>query len=175
MADNNNQLAEVVNKPLEELPFDHIIGGPLRACAEAQQEAAQATFEYITQMGLENDDTGLAQYKPAMLSFIFVKDGVAQRIKVPLLSVIPVPYLLIDKIDLTFQATVTGCSQNSLTAKFAASSPNVSVNVKGDSSSQVTAMENIDIRVSAMASEIPSGMAKLIEILQTQMTEINDY
>jgi hypothetical protein len=33
-------LADAVNRPLQELTFTEIIGGPLRACVDAQQEAS---------------------------------------------------------------------------------------------------------------------------------------
>ena len=175
MADNSNTLANRINNPLEELSFDQIIGAPLRACAEAQQEAASASYEYLKSMGLEEDDSGLAFYKPAMMSFLFVVGGVTQRLTVPLLSIIPVPYLQIDHINLKFQATVEACDKNNLTAKFAATAPKVKLEAQQEEKATITAKENIDINICATASDVPPGMAKLIEILQTQLTEINDY
>ena len=174
MSEKNNQLAEAVNNPLEALSFEHIIGHPLKACAEAQQEAAEACYQYLVDMGLESDQTGMAKYKPVMLSFLFTKDGYTHRISLPLLTVIPVPYLLIDHINLNFQATVTACNDSELKAKFAASTPNVKLDVKSDGSTQMMAKENIDINIRATASGVPYGMSKLIEILQTQMIEFKD-
>lgn len=175
MPDNNSPLASAVNNPLKALSFDHIIGGPLRSCAEAQQEAALASYDYLKAMGLEPDPTGMGRFRPTMLSFYFTKDGNTHKVSIPLLSVVPVPYLLIDRVHLSFQATVTGCEQGSLTAQFAATTAQVKREANSSSTGSITAKENIDINICASASDVPSGMAKLIEILQTQMTDISDY
>lgn len=39
---------ELQKSPLGELDFNRIIGGPLSACVNAQEEAAQATLDYLT-------------------------------------------------------------------------------------------------------------------------------
>ena len=56
---------------LQELDFNRILGAPLSACVNAQEEAAQATLQYLnevvfTQAG--DDDSSL---EPVTVSFYF--------------------------------------------------------------------------------------------------------
>ena len=88
---------------LQELDFNRILGAPLSACVNAQEEAAQATLQYLnevvfTQAG--DDDSSL---EPVTVSFYFESGGQVHRIVMPLLLIVPVPYLQIDRVDLTFQ------------------------------------------------------------------------
>lgn len=47
--------SQVATNALQEFPFGSIIGGPLRACAEAQEEQAKAAAEFMKEAGLYLD------------------------------------------------------------------------------------------------------------------------
>ena len=178
MAENKIEMAEAVNQPLKELSFEHIIGEPLRACVDAQQEAAIATYQYLKAVGFEKDPTLLADFKPTPMVFYFEKDGIVNRISIPLLALLPVPYLKIGQIDLHFKAEVTGWDMEKDKAVFTYSSTGARIEEEGtrtvDSFSEIKAQETLDIRVRATSSDLPGGMAKLMEILDTQMTDLYD-
>lgn len=48
-------LSQVATNALQALPFGSIIGGPLRACAEAQEEQAKAAAKFMKWAGLDPD------------------------------------------------------------------------------------------------------------------------
>lgn len=161
---------------LQELDFNRILGAPLSACVNAQEEAAQATLQYLnevvfTQAG--DDDSSL---EPVTVSFYFESAGQIHRIVMPLLLIVPVPYLQIDRVDLTFQATVTESRMNhdtrklSLKAKYSA--PGDSAEVSKETKAEYMNKRCIDINLSVTSADMPMGISKLLEIFNNQLVEV---
>lgn len=161
---------------LQELDFNRILGAPLSACVNAQEEAAQATLQYLnevvfTQAG--DDDSSL---EPVTVSFYFESAGQVHRIVMPLLLIVPVPYLQIDRVDLTFQATVTESRMNhdtrklSLKAKY--SEPGDSAEVSKETKAEYMNKRCIDINLSVTSADMPMGISKLLEIFNNQLVEV---
>lgn len=161
---------------LQELDFNRILGAPLSACVNAQEEAAQATLQYLnevvfTQAG--DDDSSL---EPVTVSFYFESAGQVHRIVMPLLLIVPVPYLQIDRVDLTFQATVTESRMNhdtrklSLKAKYSA--PGDSAEVSKETKDEYMNKRCIDINLSVTSADMPMGISKLLEIFNNQLVEV---
>ena len=161
---------------LQELDFNRILGAPLSACVNAQEEAAQATLQYLnevvfTQAG--DDDSSL---EPVTVSFYFESAGQVHRIVMPLLLIVPVPYLQIDRVDLTFQATVTESRMNhdtrklSLKAKYSA--PGDSAEVSNETKAEYMNKRCIDINLSVTSADMPMGISKLLEIFNNQLVEV---
>lgn len=51
--------SQVATSALQAIPFGSIIGGPLKACIEAQAMAAQTSWQFIQEVGLNtNPETG---------------------------------------------------------------------------------------------------------------------
>lgn len=161
---------------LQELDFNRILGAPLSACVNAQEEAAQATLQYLnevvfTQAG--DDDSSL---EPVTVSFYFESAGQVHRIVMPLLLIVPVPYLQIDRVDLTFQATVTESHMNhdtrklSLKAKYSA--PGDSAEVSKETKADYMNKRCIDINLSVTSADMPMGISKLLEIFNNQLVEV---
>lgn len=161
---------------LQELDFNRILGAPLSACVNAQEEAAQATLQYLnevvfTQAG--DDDSSL---EPVTVSFYFESAGQVHRIVMPLLLIVPVPYLQTDRVDLTFQATVTESRMNhdtrklSLKAKYSA--PGDSAEVSKETKAEYMNKRCIDINLSVTSADMPMGISKLLEIFNNQLVEV---
>lgn len=161
---------------LQELDFNRILGAPLSACVNAQEEAAQATLQYLyevvfTQAG--DDDSSL---EPVTVSFYFESAGQVHRIVMPLLLIVPVPYLQIDRVVLTFQATVTESRMNhdtrklSLKAKYSA--PGDSAEVSKETKAEYMNKRCIDINLSVTSADMPMGISKLLEIFNNQLVEV---
>lgn len=161
---------------LQELDFNRILGAPLSACVNAQEEAAQATLQYLnevvfTQAG--DDDSSL---EPVTVSFYFESAGQVHRIVMPLLLIVSVPYLQIDRVDLTFQATVTESRMNhdtrklSLKAKYSA--PGDSAEVSKETKAEYMNKRCIDINLSVTSADMPMGISKLLEIFNNQLVEV---
>lgn len=161
---------------LQELDFNRILGAPLSACVNAQEEAAQATLQYLNEVVFTlagDDDSSL---EPVTVSFYFESGGQVHRIVMPLLLIVPVPYLQIDRVDLTFQATVTESRMNhdtrklSLKAKYSA--PGDSAEVSNETKAEYMNKRCIDINLSVTSADMPMGISKLLEIFNNQLVEV---
>lgn len=81
----------------------------------------------------------------------------------PLIMLVPVPYLQIDAVDFSFKATVTACSKDRLQAKY------MNGSITASATSEVQAKNYIDIQMRATPASMPSGISKLIELMSNDM------
>lgn len=163
---------------IKELDFRHIIGGPLRACVEAQKKASEATHHFLIADMLKEEEEGTGCYEPVMVSFTYTKDGLTHRLSMPLMNLVPLPYLHIEQIDLNFQATVTECAQNKLVAKYSATHEKVEGKETQDGTKQeedsFMAKNCIDIHLHAGPSGMPAGMSMLLDMFSNQLIEFTE-
>lgn len=176
---------------LQNLPFDSIIAAPLSACVNAQAEAAQTTINFIHEVGLNEDENG--NKEAVYVFFNFIQGGRRVTISVPLLTMVPIPYIAINTIDINFKATVNGVQSQENTAgqstdatktyekkegklgwfKASTTKLNSSVSTKKDSASTKTSNYSveatIDVAVHASQDSMPAGMAKILEMLGSAM------
>lgn len=161
---------------LQELDFNRILGAPLSACVNAQEEAAQATLQYLNEVVFTQAGVDDSSLEPVTVSFYFESAGQVHRIVMPLLLIVPVPYLQIDRVDLTFQATVTESRMNhdtrklSLKAKYSA--PGDSAEVSKETKAEYMNKRCIDINLSVTSADMPMGISKLLEIFNNQLVEV---
>lgn len=161
---------------LQELDFNRILGAPLSACVNAQEEAAQATLQYLNEVVFTQAGDDDSRLEPVTVSFYFESAGQVHRIVMPLLLIVPVPYLQIDRVDLTFQATVTESHMNhdtrklSLKAKYSA--PGDSAEVSKETKAEYMNKRCIDINLSVTSADMPMGISKLLEIFNNQLVEV---
>ena len=161
---------------LQELDFNRILGAPLSACVNAQEEAAQATLQYLNEVVFTQAGDDESSLEPVTVSFYFESAGQVHRIVMPLLLIVPVPYLQIDRVDLTFQATVTESRMNhdtrklSLKAKYSA--PGDSAEVSKETKAEYMNKRCIDINLSVTSADMPMGISKLLEIFNNQLVEV---
>lgn len=161
---------------LQELDFNRILGAPLSACVNAQEEAAQATLQYLNEVVFTQTGDDDSSLEPVTVSFYFESAGQVHRIVMPLLLIVPVPYLQIDRVDLTFQATVTESRMNhdtrklSLKAKYSALGD--SAEVSKETKAEYMNKRCIDINLSVTSADMPMGISKLLEIFNNQLVEV---
>lgn len=88
-----------------------MIGGPLKACIDAQAMAAKTTWDFIQEVGLTVDlETG--EKKAVNVSFSFIQGGRMVQLNVPLLTIVPIPYIAIHTIDINFKANISAASSS---------------------------------------------------------------
>lgn len=155
---------------MKALPFDHIIGAPLMACIKAQQASAQVTWEAIREMGFDKSDKSAGEEEVAMVSFLFQQGGFTRKITVPLLTLIPIPYMQIDYVDLKFRADMSTTSEGELTAKYSNT-----MDSQAARTSKYNVTNEIDINIHATTSGMPAGIAKLLDIFTNQCIDVMDY
>ena len=160
--------------PLGALDFKRIIGAPLSACVSAQEEAAQATLEYINEVVFRRKDDDPDNLEPVTVTFYFESAGVVNRLTIPLLCIVPVPYLQIEQVNLTFQATVTesSMSDDRLQLKAKYSSPGDSGEESDVSKAEYQNRRCIDVNLCVTAADMPMGISKILEIFNNQLVEV---
>lgn len=170
MATPDKSGGEAMISYMKALPFDHIIGAPLMACIKAQQTSAQATWEAIHEMGFDKSDKSAGEEEVAMVSFLFQQGGFTRKITVPLLTLIPIPYMQIDYVDLKFRADMSTSSEGELTAKYSNT-----MDSQAARTSKYNVTNEIDINIHATTSGMPAGIAKLLEIFTNHCIDVMDY
>lgn len=177
--------ADVATSSLKSLPFGNIIGGPLVACVEAQAQAARTSWEFIQNVGLYTEGE---EKKTVNVSFQFIKDGHMAQITVPLLTIVPIPYIAINSkanISASAASTETENSSSSVDTSVSASarcfwargSMNASYSSKKDSSatkdSKYSVEYTMDVAVHAGQDSMPAGMAKVLEMLNNSISVVS--
>ena len=172
---------------LNGLPFENIIVGPLNACVLAQKEAALTTIDFIQSVGLTTDKDGRTE--AIYVYFTFVQNGRKVNISVPLLTIVPIPYIAINTIDINFKASIKGTEATTDTISNEASYTGTqktnkrlglilnrkkstmtsTISTKRDSKSTAESSYSIeatvDVAVHASQDSMPAGMAKILEML----------
>jgi hypothetical protein len=175
----------VVNE-LAAIPFGTLIGGPLTAAIEAQAKAAMTTVEFIRAIGFDE--------KGDLINVVFkYKNGPEaedlMELEVPLLTIVPIPFLRIENMDIHFKASLSQSTETKETessslgseAKISGSAKylffkadmSASVSSKKDSSStrdsRYAVEYTMDINVHAVQDDMPAGLAKMLNLLNESM------
>lgn len=120
---------------LQQIPFSHLIGSPLKAAVEAQAMAAQSTIEFIHKVGFKEPETGptdLVFADPAAdasagelrsVTFSYKKKDENEELKdysltVPFLAITPIPYIRIDEMTIDFNAKLTDAVTRNTNSEF---------------------------------------------------------
>lgn len=174
------------------LPMEQIIGGPMQAFIKAQALAASTTADFIQSVGLSDDGSG--GKKATTVAFSFDRSKAAEDgtdtvktetvvLSVPLLTIVPVPYIRIQEATIDFEAKVSSSTLNqtdtSLGIDASASGGfwGVKFSVKASYSrqskykDQVNRSSTLTVHVKAVQDEMPAGLAKVLEILQTAVND----
>jgi len=183
-SDNKVILKDEVSDALKGLPMRELIGAPLFAAAEAQQKLAATAWDFYQKIAFEEEE-GKPSAKTRCLKFDLERpleeNGevkmIKQTINAPFLGLVPIPSLLIDRIDIDFQMEV---SDNNMTKSESAqdASTNISggwfavkANVSGKVSSSRENTRTTDqtakynVRVSASQQQQTEGLSKLMDIM----------
>ena len=197
-----------VTRTLTQLPFGNIIGAPMKAAIEAQALAARSTLEFIQAVGFQKQDTDDQLFPPIpnnnqlpdanfervrSVTFTYLQqnaNGVDQTVSltVPILTIVPIPFLRIDEMTIDFMAKMTEEYKNSnqaanefnlqsnasvgyksfwspVTANF-----NVSVSYKHSSTTQTSnrfsTEATMSVHVRAVQDAMPAGLSKVLTMLE---------
>ena len=166
MADGpNTNSGSKVASALNSIPFGNIIGGPLAACVRAQAEAAQTTIDFIRGFTMTNSELDPEGVEPITVTFTFIMNGEKTRMTVPLMTIVPIPYMHIDYVNLNFTADITACDDGKTEAKYATEG----YTRTEDDEQSVSVESKMGINVRASTSSMPSGMAKMLEFFTNNL------
>ena len=95
-------MANTIANQFTGLPIENLIAAPLLAAAEGQKSLASTTAQFITEVGL---DASTGETKSVTFNY---EDGSEKVVlDVPLLSIINIPSLCVDSIDIEFEMEVS--------------------------------------------------------------------
>ena len=185
----DTEAGAVANSALSAIPFSSLIGSPLNACIEAQAQAAKTSWEFIQNVGL-NVDKDSGEMSAINVSFSYNKNGELVVLNIPILTVVPIPFLSIDKVVIDFIANISASSSSmssdstsedlsaggkakgkigfgpfslSLEAEANYSSKKDS---KSSQDSQYSVEYTMNVHVEGGQSDMPAGLGVVLNILQ---------
>ncbi|MEM7370219.1 MAG: DUF2589 domain-containing protein [Bacteroidota bacterium] len=189
----DQSVANIATGQLGALPFESIIGGPLVAAVKAQNLAAKTSVDFINAVGFNINQT--TKKKEAINVEFTYKNGTEDRkLIVPILTILPIPFIRIDDININFKASISAEAKSSAensenlsvdteaNAKYSSAfSPvsadfKASVSAKRDSAnardSRYSVEYTMDVNVHAVQDAIPAGMDQVLGILKESITSL---
>ena len=162
------------------LNMDQLIGGPLRASADASAHLANSTADFINRVGFDRNG------KVRTVAFAYQKrsvneDGTSNldemKVDVPMLAIVPIPNLQIDEVNILFDMEVKQSERQESSFDLSASTSAqmnfgiVKVNVSGSvsahqsntRSSDNSAKYHVDVR--ATNHGMPEGLARVLDMM----------
>ena len=171
------------------LPMRELIAAPLIAAAEAQQELAATAWNFYKQIAFD-DDGKTARVLEFDIKRPIQQDGVMttmpQRVKAPFIGLVPIPSLLIDRVDVDFQMEVTDTSnvKSTTNAEVEAKASakhwfiNAEISGKVTTARENTRMTNqtakYQIHVTASQQPQTEGLSKLMDIMASCIEPITN-
>ena len=191
-----------ISRELSSIDFAGMIGGPLVAVVNAQAKSAMTTVSFVKEVGFYPEDYSDEdlQGKPVYVNFDFTKSVEAvnettgevtvtpteMQLKVPILTMLPIPYLRVEEVEINFNAKITSMSKTSsetekkiggsfeAQAKWGWGSAKLKVSAsyksKKNSSSELAKTYSLGVRVRAVQDEMPAGMEKVLNILEENIS-----
>lgn len=193
-----------MGKQFGNLPMDSLIGGPLQAAAKANAQMISANADFILKTGFQEtpdpNDPKKTVKTANMVKFGYVQNILEQEpdskdpkkkvskitpknveIDVPLLAIIPMPSLKVDKVDINFTMSVNSSTEDTESsdseAGFEGSASvgwgpfKATVKVHGKTSSHSSHTRKsdnsakYDVAVSASDSGMPEGLARVLDMM----------
>ena len=173
-----------IPKDLQAMPFGQMIGAPLSACIDAQEKAAMTTVKFIRNVGFERETKNNKETitnKVIDVVFRYKRDDDEVELSVPLLTIVPIPFIAIDTVNIDFKANLRSVTQSTYNYNSDSKSGwdyaydgkkvdfNASVSTKKDSkstqTSQYSVEATIDVNVIGHQDSMPAGLAKVLEML----------
>jgi hypothetical protein len=182
------------------LPMGDLIGGPLNAACDAQIRLANATADFIQKIGFRQPKSDNDPWLPRTVMFKFDRPAQAPSlpapaagdlanaietvdIEVPMLAIVRIPNLGIDRVDITFDMEVKSSTSDTSKADQQASLDaeakigwgifSATVKIHGSVSSHQEHTRTSDnsakyhVEVHASDRGTPEGLARVLDILQT--------
>lgn len=184
------------NRVLGSIPYGTLIGSPMTAAVEAQALAAQTSVDFIRTVGFTadlTDDEAFGDVRQVTFSYSFrdtETDALTTAsLNVPVLTIVPIPYLRIEEMTIDFTSKITEemvrtlkrdtttKADTSLAVNYKSFFSPVKVGFKASlsresktssaRSNRYKTEHTININVKAVQDDIPGGMGRVLDILET--------
>lgn len=181
-----------IGQEFQGLPMADLIGSPLSAACDANLKLAKATADFINTVGFETDKDGNKTIRNADFLFnrpVITYDGDGKQviqqekvsIDVPLLTIVQVPSLKVDSVDVMFDMEIKSSEKidesKSSSGTLSGSAGlkiglfNASVNFKGnisahkDNTRQTDKSAKYHVEVKASDHGMPEGLARVLDLM----------
>lgn len=190
----NNGTSPVLGDPnvtdnFKGLPMRELIAAPLIAAAEAQQELAATAWNFYQQIAFDGKSGNKARILEFDVERPIQQDRkmttMSQSVKAPFIGLVPIPSLLIDRVDVDFQMEVTDTSNVKSTTNAEVETKasakhwfiNAEISGKVTTARENTRMTNqtakYQIHVTASQQPQTEGLSKLMDIMASCIEPIN--
>jgi hypothetical protein len=190
---------------LRQIPFGYLIGAPLKAAIEAQALAAKTTIEFIEKVGFvpadaqqdplfvdETQDANTGKVRNVTFEYKKVDENGAEKdvsLTVPILSIVPIPYVRLDEITIDFTAKLTDTISNVVKTNFKLDntiggtykawwSPisldfrtSMSYQASRQTASRYVREYAMKIHARAVQDDMPAGLERVLDILEQTIKE----
>ncbi|OZH52485.1 hypothetical protein AFK68_24105 [Hydrocoleum sp. CS-953] len=161
---------------LSSVPLYQIIGAPLLAIVQAESQAAQATANFIEQVGFDDNDEGVSRLKT--FTFKYTKTGVGGdtiefTVEIPVLSIVPIPIIEVREATIDFGVEVneaveleqkTTINPTETSGEDSSLEPNI-VAFKAGLAKQ-SSSSAMKIHISAGQADTPVGLLTLFRVME---------
>ncbi len=190
MADYGNEISSI--------SLGSIIGGALSAIVEAQSQAAHTTVNFINEVGFEGKPE---ERKPVYVGFQYEKtiqpdneemtEGQEENLKqithlkVPLLTMVPIPYIRVDDATIDFNVKINSVQETKTSSDLTYGgnmeahagyngfrfktgiklSASISNQKKSSTSDNVKRDYSLNVHVHAKQDDMPAGVERLLDLL----------
>ena len=93
-------------KEISPRPLEDILGMPVKSCLQADVKVGNAAYRYIRDTGFTRSHEYLHLLHVTSVKFSFEQQGLKRTISIPLLTLVPMPLLQIEKANLSFIANI---------------------------------------------------------------------
>lgn len=162
------------------------VSGPLVAVVDAQAKAAMNTVNFINSVGFTDEGS---TKKATMVEFSFdtvnstTGEVITNKLTVPLLTIIPIPYLRVASCTIDFNAKISSVKKSSINSDTSLSATvsgsygsklfssvsfeaSVSSKISTKYSNEEQREFSMAIHIEAVQDEMPAGMAKMLSLLE---------
>lgn len=186
------------NRILGSIPYGTLIGAPMTAAVQAQALAAQSSIDFIRSVGFTGNSDNEEFGDVRMVVFKYKRRSNENTLEdvtltVPILTIVPIPYLRIDDMTIDFTSKITeemvreqkrdsSVDTNAeLTVGYKSFLSPVKVDFKASvstkhssssaSSNRYKTEHTININVRAVQDDIPGGMGRMLEIFESAIEQ----
>lgn len=188
-------MADIVNMAdqFSGLPMESLIGGPLQAACKAEVMLAAAVTNFIEVVGFEPAQEKGGKRVAKTVAFSFQRPATDPEgktigsetvsMEVPVLSILNIPSLVVDQVDVVFDMEVKSSQASQQTsdksgdldgsAKLGWGIFSLDVHIKGSVSSHQSNTRSSDnsakyhVEVHAKQAGMPEGLSRVLDILAT--------
>ncbi|MDI3283302.1 DUF2589 domain-containing protein [Polyangium sp. 15x6] len=152
----------MADSTVSQIPLSQLVGSLVRDIVDADGMAAKATSDFIQNVGFDKGELRMVQF-----SYQQVVPGAGVKrytVSVPLLTLVPIPILGIEKAEISFTTTIVEMSQDDsqvprLHAKLAADL----ASTKSDGGMSETT--DVKFTLTMARSDVPAGLTGIFGLL----------